>query len=158
MKTHFIIKHKTNNKPITICRDWLISGLCWTMWFVVLGALVNGSEWHLLEVAFLTWMYAQEIFAGALLDCLHISKVYIGMVGVLMIGFVLWSFLNKALAPESRRLSTGPLALEDMASHFGVSCNQVRKMQREKMVMVFHSRSGAVTELRSMEAAPQAIL
>ena len=151
MKNPLIIQLATARKPLTWLRDTFLLVTCWLMWMVVLVAAFNSAEWDLLERASGSWLHAQEVFITALLHSFHVSSGYFGMVAVLMIGFGLWSVLNRALAPRRHEVESHPLGLATLAQHFHLDGMLIACMQRQKTVIVQHAADGTVT---AIAAAP----
>ncbi|MDP9108457.1 MAG: PgaD family protein [Pseudomonadota bacterium] len=185
MKTPLIIHFTTSRSPLTRLRDGILLSLCWLMWTVVLMAVVNSTEWDLLQRAGQSWWLAQQglidalthqasmpaqawqatehgaaawwiaeqRFGDAVLNSVHLSSSYFGLVGSLMLGFSLWSLLNLALSSRRFVIDSAPLKLATLARHFELDATLVAAMQRQKTVVVHHASSGNVTALTTKPGA-----
>jgi poly-beta-1,6-N-acetyl-D-glucosamine biosynthesis protein PgaD len=141
-------------------RDSLLLLACWAMWSTVLLALINGCEWSDLGNALRHFLAAQEIFLASILASFHIPPLYVFLTLLLTACFMLWSMINLAMAPMWRKQNRVPaLTAADMARHFHLDQALVDAMQKEKQILVFHTVTGAVTDLRRVPSlVPQQLL
>ena len=123
MNTDLIIDIDTSDSPLTQIRDAVLFLLCWTMWVTVAVALVNGTG-------------------------VEISEFYVFGLAVLMAAIFLWILLHVFVAPALRRAQSTPLTLDHLAQHFNVATDLIRGMQGERLVVVFHTQSGEVMDVR----------
>jgi PgaD-like protein len=123
MNNDLIININTSNSPLTQLRDAALFLLCWTMWVTVAVSLFNGSG-------------------------VEISELYVLGLAVLMVSIFLWILLHVFIAPKLRRAHCSPLTLDSLAQHFNVTTDLIQGMQRERLVVVFHSQTGDVTDVR----------
>jgi poly-beta-1,6-N-acetyl-D-glucosamine biosynthesis protein PgaD len=156
MKTELIININTARRPLLRMRDSLLLLACWSLWSTVLVALLNGCEWDDLGNALLHFLSAQESFLASVLASLHIPPLYVFLTLLLTACFMLWSMINLAMAPMWRKQTRVPaLTTADMARHFQLDQALLDAMQKEKQILVFHTVSGAVTELRRVPSLSQ---
>lgn len=179
MKTPLIIHFTTSRSPFTRLRDGILLSLCWLMWMVVVLAVVNSTEWDLLQQASQAWWSAQQAlvdalahpqplsasfwdvtehgatawwiaeqrFGNDLLDSVHLTSSYFGLVGILVLSFSLWSLLNLVMSSRRFSVESAPLALTTLAHHFELDAALVATMQLQKTVVVHHSSNGGVIAL-----------
>ena len=149
MKSQLIIELDTSSRPMVRVRDTLLLITCWGLWATVLLALLNGCEWENLAATWLHFLEAQEIVFASILASFHIPPLYVFLTLLLGASCMLWSLIHLALAPMSHRQKpVAALTVADMARHFHLDQALVDAMQKEKNILVSHTVSGAVNELR----------
>jgi biofilm PGA synthesis protein PgaD len=129
----------------------LLSTIGWLVWLYLFGPLLS----------VMAWLFGYKRFNEFVLNnnnhAMHTLMVYAIVIGAAGLAFVLWATYNLfRFRGRSRRASTQPATLAEVAETYGVDEEKVTRIRAAKVQLVHHDEHGCITDIDVLDVRPPA--